>query len=117
MAELTRRYIVAALSTEGPFDPIDPDGPFVLKPWKDPAALRALEVYRDSCYPELARELSQWIEAIRSGPTVRGGVGTRNEPYAVRKPVARPASKKVSKVKGKPKRAVAKAVKKKGKRR
>jgi hypothetical protein len=81
MAELTRRYIVMPMSTEGPFDPRDPDAPFVLKPWKDPAALRALEAYRDSCYPELAQDLSAWIVAIRSGPVVRGSVGTRNEQH------------------------------------
>jgi len=42
MAELTRKYVVMALAAEGPFDLSDPDAPFVLKPWKDPAALRAL---------------------------------------------------------------------------
>ncbi len=55
MAELTRRYIVMAMATEAPFDLTDVEGVFVLKPWKDPAALRALETYRDNCYPELAR--------------------------------------------------------------
>jgi hypothetical protein len=82
MAELTRRYVVMTLATEAPFDPADPDGVFVLKPWKDPAALRALLAYRDSCYPELARDLDAWIRAIQSGPKVRGDVGTRNEPHA-----------------------------------
>jgi hypothetical protein len=81
MAELTRRYIVMPMSTEGPFDPRDPDAPFVLKPWKDPAALRALEAYRDVCYPELAQDLTVWIAAIRSGPMVRGSVGSRNESH------------------------------------
>lgn len=82
MAELTRRYVVTALATEAPFDPRDPDGVFVLKPWKDPAALRALQAYRDHCYPELARDLSGWIQVIGEGATVRGDVGRRNEPYA-----------------------------------
>lgn len=81
MAELTKRYIVMLMATEVPFDAMDPEGVFVLKPWKDPAALRALETYRDNCYPELARDLDAWIQAIKNGPTVRGGVGTRNEPY------------------------------------
>jgi hypothetical protein len=81
MAELTRRYLVMPLATEAPFDVSDPDGPFVLKPWKDPAALRALAAYRDNCYPELARELDQWIRTVKAGPTVRGGMGKRNEPY------------------------------------
>ena len=82
MAELTRRYVVMTLATEAPFDPADPDGVFVLKPWKDPAALRALLAYRDSYYPELARDLDAWIRAIQSGPKIRGDVGARNDPHA-----------------------------------
>ena len=69
MAELTRRYIVMQMATEGPFDIRDADAPFVLKPWKDPAALRALRAYRDSCYEELAQELDQWIRASGTGDT------------------------------------------------
>ena len=46
MPELNRRYVVMAMATEAPFDPSDPEGVFVLKPWKDPAALRALAAYR-----------------------------------------------------------------------
>lgn len=84
MPELTRRYVVMTLATEAPFDPADTDGVFVLKPWKDPAALRALVAYRDSCYPELARDLDAWIRAIQAGPKVRGGIGLRNEPHAGR---------------------------------
>jgi len=79
MAELTRRYVVMAMASEVPFDPVDPDGVFVLKPWKDPAALRALMAYRDNCYPELRRDLDAWISAIQAGPVVRGDVGGRNE--------------------------------------
>ena len=79
MAELSRRYIVMQMATEGPFDLRDPDVPFVLKPWKDPAALKALEAYRDHCYPELAAEISAWIAAIGGGPAIRGTVGVRNE--------------------------------------
>ena len=82
MAELTRRYVVMPLATDAPFDPRDPDGAFVLKPWKDPAALRALQAYRELCYPELARDLGGWIQVISEGPVVRGDVGRRNEPYA-----------------------------------
>jgi hypothetical protein len=82
MAELTRRYVVMTLATEAPFDPADTDGVFVLKPWKDPAALRALLAYRDACYPELARDLDAWVRAIQAGPKVRGDVGARNEPHA-----------------------------------
>ena len=82
MAELTRRYVVMTLATEAPFDPADTEGVFVLKPWKDPAALRALVAYRDSCYPELARDLDAWIRAIQAGPKIRGGVGLRNEAHA-----------------------------------
>jgi hypothetical protein len=92
MPELTRRYIVMAMATEGPFDPKDPETPFVLKPWKDPAALRALEAYRDYCYPELATEIDGWIKTIASGPVLRGGVGNRNERHmatAVKEAVAR----------------------------
>jgi hypothetical protein len=84
MAELTRRYVVMTLATEAPFDPADTEGVFVLKPWKDPAALRALLAYRDSCYPELARDLDAWIRAIQAGPRVRGDVGARNEPHAAK---------------------------------
>jgi len=92
MAELTRRYIVMAMATEGPFDLKDADGAFVLKPWKDPAALRALATYRDHCYPELAEELGVWIKTIASGPVIRGGVGARNEQRmaAVAKPRPKP---------------------------
>ncbi len=81
------------LATEGSFDLRDPDGPFVLKPWKDPAALRALETYRDNCYPELARELDAWIREIKAGPVVRGGTGKRNEPYAKRQAGGRPKAR------------------------
>ena len=79
MAELTRRYVVMPLATEAPFDHADPDAVFVLKPWKDPAALRALITYRENCYPELAADLGAWIGVIQAGPTVRGDVGQRNE--------------------------------------
>jgi hypothetical protein len=81
MAALSRRYLVMALATEAPFDPRDPDGTFVLKPWKDPAALRALRAYRDNCFPELRRDLDARIRAIEAGPAVRGDVGRRNEPH------------------------------------
>jgi hypothetical protein len=112
MAELTRRYIVMPMSTEGPFDPADPDAPFVLKPWKDPAALRALEAYRDACYPELAQDITAWIAAIRSGPTVRGSVGARNESHlASRRPRTRPKAK--PKAKAAPKVRPSKKVKRK----
>src|SRR3989442_294672 len=88
MADLTRRYVVMAMATEAPFDPGDPDGVFVLKPWKDPAALRALQTYRDNCYPELARGLQAWIRTIEAGPVIRGGV----LPSGSEVPVARFAS-------------------------
>jgi hypothetical protein len=81
MPALTRRYVVMELATEASFDPRDPDGAFVLKPWKDPAALRALRAYRDNCFPELRRDIDAWIRAIEVGPAVRGDVGRRNERY------------------------------------
>lgn len=81
MPELTRRYVVMAMATEAPFDPSDPEGVFVLKPWKDPAALRALATYRDNCYPELGRDLDAWIGVIQAGPVIRGGIGRRNEAH------------------------------------
>lgn len=90
MPELTRRYVVMAMATEAPFDVADPDAVFVLKPWKDPAALRAIATYREHCYPELARDLDAWIAAIEAGPSVRGDVGRRNDPHV--KPATRPAS-------------------------
>ena len=89
MPELNRRYIVMALGAEAPFDPHDHDGVFVLKPWKDPAALRALAAYRDNCYPELAADLSAWIAEIEQGPVIRGDVGRRNEPHVRRGGVER----------------------------
>ena len=97
MPELTRRYIVMAMATEAPFDATDPEGVFVLKPWKDPAALRALETYRDNSYPELASALDDWLRTIAAGPTVRGGVGKRNEPYL--KPVKAEPRRAPAKVK------------------
>jgi hypothetical protein len=81
MSELTRRYVVMTLATAAPFDVEDREGVFVLKPWKDPAALRALAAYRENCYPELARDLDAWIRAISAAPAVRGDVGRRNEPH------------------------------------
>jgi hypothetical protein len=81
MSELTRRYVVMTLASTAPFDVEDREGVFVLKPWKDPAALRALTAYRDNCYPELARDLDAWIRAIQGAPSVRGDVGRRNEPH------------------------------------
>ena len=101
MAELTRRYIVMQMAAEGPFDFTDPDAPFVLKPWKDPAALQALLVYREHCYPELAQELDQWVRAILAGPKIRGGVGSRNELTALarRKPAPKTRPKAKSKAK------------------
>lgn len=113
MSELTRRYIVMALATEAPFDMKDPDAPFVLKPWKDPAALQALIAYREHCYPELAQELDQWIGTISGGPKIRGGVGSRNELMAPSR--AKSPSRTKPKVKGK--RRQLKPVKKRGKRR
>jgi hypothetical protein len=91
MPELTRRYIVMTMATDAPFDMQDPEAPFVLKPWKDPAALRALEAYRDHAYPELAADLTAWVAAIRRGPRVRGGIGSRNEAHAASRPRPRPA--------------------------
>ena len=99
MPELTRRYVVMAMATDGPFDTRDPDGAFVLKPWKDPAALHALRAYADRCYPALAQDLAAWMRAIERGPVVRGDVGRRNEAHAhaaapVRK--AKPAKRRTA---------------------
>lgn len=119
MPELTRRYIVMAMATEAPFDAHDPEAPFVLKPWKDPAALRALETYRDHCYPELAEDLTTWIHTIASGAKVRGGIGARNEAHMASRARARAAArpKAKAKAKAKPKKAVGKSSTRKGKRR
>ena len=116
MAELTRRYIVMPLATEGPFDPGDPENAFVLKPWKDPAALRALEAYRASCYPELGRELGEWIARIRSGPVLRGGVGARNELHAAARPVSNPRRRRAPTPKAASKPRRGKRARRKGKR-
>jgi hypothetical protein len=112
MAELTRRYIVMQMAAEGPFDIADPDAPFVLKPWKDPAALQALIAYSEHCYAELAQELDQWVRAIVAGPKIRGGVGSRNEltaparrkPAAAGKPKAKSKAKRSKQPKKKAKR-------------
>lgn len=119
MPELTRRYIVMAMATEAPFDVNDPEAPFVLKPWKDPAALRALETYREHCYPELAADLAGWIQTIRSGARLRGGVGARNESYAApARPRARAAARPARPAaRAATKRATRKAARGKGKRR
>jgi hypothetical protein len=98
MSELTRRYVVMAMAAAAPFDPADPDAPFVLKPWKDPAALIALKSYRDHCYPELARDLDEWIRLVEAGPLVLGGVGRQNEAHLasvkrVSGPRARPSGR------------------------
>ena len=82
MPELTRRYVVMTMASHAPFDPDDPEGVFVLKPWKDPAAVRALQAYRDHCYPELARDLDAWLRAIAAGTPLLGDVGRRNELHA-----------------------------------
>src|SRR6266436_4954044 len=97
MAELTRRYVVMAMATDGPFDTRDPDGAFVLKPWKDPAALHALRAYADRCYPALAQDLAAWMRAIERGPVVRGDVGRRNEAHlSATTPVRRKAGRKTA---------------------
>jgi hypothetical protein len=115
MPELTRRYIVMAMATDGPFDIHDPDAPFVLKPWKDPAALRALETYRDNCYPELAHEIDVWIKTVRSGRVPLGGVGARNQPHVGS--TKKPKPKGPSRGKAKAKAMAQKSQKRKGKRR
>ena len=103
MPALTRRYVVMPLATDAPFDPRDPDGAFVLKPWKDPAALRALRAYRDNCFPELRRDLDAWIRAVEAGPAVLGDVGRRNERHLQAAPAApRPAPKAARTVSKKP---------------
>ena len=117
MPELTRRYIVMAMATEAPFDPHDPEAPFVLKPWKDPAALRALETYRDHCYPELAGDLTAWIHTIASGAKVRGGIGARNEAHLASRSRSRASARPKIRAKAKPRTSVRKPVKHKRERR
>ncbi len=95
MPELTRRYVVMTMAATAPFDHGDLDAPFVLKPWKDPAALAALKTYRDHCYAELARDLDEWIRAIETGPMVRGDIGRRNEEHLASVGRARPISRAV----------------------
>ena len=111
MAELTRRYVVMTMASHAPFDPDDPEGVFVLKPWKDPAAVRALEAYRDHCYPELARDLDAWLRAITAGTPTLGDVGRRNELHA-RSAAGRTARKAVSRKPAKPARTRRPAAKK-----
>lgn len=117
MAELTRRYIVMPMATEGPFDLQDPEGVFVLKPWKDPAALVGLMAYRDHCYAELALELEEWINAIREGPVARGGVGARNEQFLADRPRPKSATRPAARPKAKAQKKQSKSLKKKAKRR
>lgn len=92
MPELTRRYVVMTMAAAAPFDHADRDAPFVLKPWKDPAALTALKAYRGHCYPELARDLDEWIRVIEAGPALRGDVGQRNEAHLASNKSARARS-------------------------
>jgi hypothetical protein len=96
MPELTRRYVVMEMAAAAPFDHADRDAPFVLKPWKDPAALIALRAYRDHCYAELARDLAEWIRLIEAAPGGRGDVGQRNEAHltALGAASARPAARR-----------------------
>ena len=118
MPELTRRYIVMAMATEAPFDVHDPEAPFVLKPWKDPAALRALEAYRDHCYPELAADLTGWIQAVSNGVRLRGGIGARNDSYAAPRAKARAGAPPARRpAKAAKKKVQTKVLKKKGKQR
>jgi len=117
MPELTRRYIVMTMATDAPFDMEDPEAPFVLKPWKDPAALRALEAYRDHAYPELAADLTAWIQAIARGPRVRGGIGSRNETHAASRARPRQAARAKARPKAARKAAPRRPAKKKAKRR
>ena len=117
MPELTRRYIVMAMASEAPFDSHDPEAPFVLKPWKDPAALRALETYRDHCYPELAEDLTAWIHTISNGASVRGGVGARNEAHMATRRSTRAGARPKAGPKARAKKSSRKPAKKKGKRR
>jgi hypothetical protein len=105
MVELTRRYAVMTMATEAPFDLRDPEGVFVLKPWKDPAALRALRAYAECCYPELARDLGDWIRAIEREPGTRGDIGRRNEAHIARTAAPRKKAARASK----PRRAAKKA--------
>jgi len=116
MAELTRRYVVMTMATEAPFDLRDSEGVFVLKPWKDPAALRALRAYADCCYPELARDLEGWIRAIEREPSPRGDVGRRNEEHISRAPTPRPAKARPARA-SKPRRAARKETRASKKRR
>jgi hypothetical protein len=106
-----------AMASEGPFDAHDPEAPFVLKPWKDPAALRALETYRDHCYPELAGDLTAWIGTISTGAKVRGGVGARNEAHMASRSRSRAGARPRAQAKAKAKKSTRKPPKKKGKRR
>ena len=108
MRALSRRYLVMALATEAPFDPTDPDAPFVLKPWKDAAALRALRTYRDNAFPALRQALDTWIRTIEAGPTLRGDVGRLNDPHLQRAPRAAGANaKRASATRVPPRRAKA----------
>jgi hypothetical protein len=88
------------MSTEGPLDLEDADAPFVVKPWKDPAALEALEAYRAHCYPELAEELGQWIAAIRAGTPVPGDVGRRNAEHLAARGGSAPAGRRARAARG-----------------
>lgn len=93
MSELTRRYVVMTMAATAPFDHADRDAPFVLKPWKDPAALIALKAYREHCYAALARDLDEWIRVIETGPVARGDVGRRNAEHLASLNVTRDRSR------------------------
>ncbi len=63
-------------------DTQDVDSPFVLKPRKDPAAMKALECYADFCELELSKQIKRWIQLIKKAPKVVGTQGKRNIPFA-----------------------------------
>ena len=89
---LRPKYIVQrTLTIEGPDGPIKADGkkmvstdpddidsPFVLFPRKDPAAFNAMLAYMQSCEPDLAAEIRDWMHKISQADPVFGTQGKRN---------------------------------------
>ena len=55
-----------------------------IKPVSDPAALKALMAYRDNCHPELAKDLSNWINAILAQGLRLSKTGHDNLVYSLR---------------------------------
>ena len=83
---LRPKYMVAKVGKDGEMfgpgmkstDPEDVDSPFVLMPRKDPAAFFAMYAYMNTCEPQLACEIRDWLTKIVLSEPIFGTQGSRN---------------------------------------